>query len=90
MLFSISPGTNRGFGHNFIKNSSIDLELDIIAMPIEHRTLKTLLHKRTYFFEENRAMLRYFSKIMWTGHERIVLLAITPSKIVQYALNWAS
>ena len=59
-------------------------------MPIEHRTVKTSLQKRTYFFVANRAILRYFSKIMWTGHEWIVLLAITPSKIVQYALKWAS
>ena len=59
-------------------------------MPIKHRTVKTSLQKCTYFFDANRAFLKYYSKIMRTGHERIVLLAITPSKIVQYALNWAS
>ena len=45
-----SQGTNQGFGHNSIKNSSIDLELDIIALPIKCRTGKTLLQKCTYFF----------------------------------------
>ena len=78
-----SPGTNRGLGHNFIKNSSIDLELDIIAMLIEHRTVKTSLQKCTYFFDANRALLKYYSKLLRTGHKRMILFAITPSKIIQ-------
>jgi hypothetical protein len=32
------PGTDRGFGHNFIKNSSICMGLGIVAVHIKKRT----------------------------------------------------
>jgi hypothetical protein len=83
-------GTDHGFGHNSIKNSSIRMGLGIIALPIDSRTKK--LHFTTVhpFFGGDTAFLTCGGNGMGIVQEQIRVLAITSSKIVQFAWEWAS
>jgi hypothetical protein len=79
-------GTEHDFGPNFIKNSSICMGLGIIALRMKRCTSKTLLDRLTFLFRWRYTISYLWRKqYVWIVMEPTMVLAITSSKIVQFA-----